>query len=91
MSNKKYDLIIGNPPFFVMKNTQVDKSYHKYFDGRPNIFILFIIKSIQSLTVGGLLSFILPANFLNCLYYDKTRRYIADNFTILQIINKYIK
>jgi len=85
-SNIKYDVIIGNPPFFVMKKSQVDKSYHKYFNGRPNIFILFIIKSLRSLANGGLLSFILPANFLNCLYYDKTRKYIADNFTILKII-----
>ena len=40
---KKYDLIIGNPPFYVMKKDSVDKIYYPYFDGRPNIFILFII------------------------------------------------
>ena len=41
--DKKYDLIIGNPPYFVMKKKQVNKAYHKYFIGRPNIFIIFII------------------------------------------------
>ena len=41
--DKTFDLIIGNPPYFVMKKKDVNKEYYKYFDGRPNIFILFII------------------------------------------------
>ena len=83
----KYDLIIGNPPYFVMKKNDVDESYYDYFEGRPNIFILFIIKSLHSLKPDGILSFILPKNFLNCLYYDKTRKYINDNFQILHIVD----
>ena len=84
--NSKYDLIIGNPPFYVMKKDDVDEIYYPYFDGRPNIFILFIIKSLELLNDNGILSFILPKNFLNCLYYDKTRNYISNNFQILNII-----
>lgn len=80
-----YDLIIGNPPYFVMKKKDVSKSYHKYFDGRPNIFILFIIKSIELLKPNGILSFVLPKSFLNCLYYDKTRKYL-NTFQILHIV-----
>lgn len=83
----KYDLIIGNPPFYVMKKESVDKIYYPYFDGRPNIFVLFIIKSLELLNDNGILSFILPKNFLNCLYYDKTRNYIAKNFQILNIVD----
>ena len=86
--SSKYDLIIGNPPFYVMKKDSVDKKYHPYFDGRPNIFILFIIKSLEHLNENGILSFILPKNFLNCLYYDKTRNYISKNFQILHIIER---
>lgn len=87
-SNKKFDLIIGNPPYFVMKKKDVHKSYYNYFDGRPNIFILFIIKSLKELlNINGILSFILPKNFLNCLYYNKTRQFISTNYTILNIIN----
>ena len=85
-STTKYDLIIGNPPYFVMKKNHVDKYYYDYFEGRPNIFIMFIIKSIQLLEKNGILSFVLPKNFLNCLYYDKTRKYIKNNFQILHII-----
>lgn len=83
---RTYDLIIGNPPYFVMKKHEVDNKYAKYFDGRPNIFILFIIKSLMMLNEGGLLCFVLPRNFLNCLYYDKTRKYINDNLNIVNIV-----
>jgi len=82
----KYDLIIGNPPYFVMKKTDVPSIYHKYFDGRPNIFIIFIIKSLHLLKKDGILSFVLPKSFLNCLYYNKTRKYIIENYKILTII-----
>ena len=41
---------------------------------------------MQLLKDNGIISFILPKSFLNCLYYDKTRKYIYENFTILSII-----
>lgn len=86
-SDKSYDLIIGNPPFYVMKKEDIQKKYYDYFDGRPNIFILFIIHSLELLNDNGILSFVLPKNFLNCLYYDKTRKYIKNNFQILHILD----
>ena len=89
----KYDLIIGNPPYFVMKMKSLSTLYKdslddycNYFEGRPNIFILFIIKSLKLLNKNGILSFVLPNNFLNCLYYDKTRKYINEHYHIINII-----
>jgi adenine-specific DNA-methyltransferase len=79
------DLIIGNPPYFVMKKEDVAAEYYKYFDGRPNIFILFIMKSAQILRAGGVLCFVLPSSFMNSQYYDKTRKYIVRHFAILHI------
>jgi hypothetical protein len=77
-----------------MKKNDVDKEYHKYFDGRPNIFLLFLIKSLKLLSKDGILSFVLPKSFLNCIYYDKTRKYIIEHFHILTIMDcndKYIE
>lgn len=92
--DSKFDLVIGNSPYFVIKKEEVDPKYHDYFEGRPNIFILFIIKSLDLLNDNGIMSFVLPKNFLNCLYYDKTRKYIVENYNILTIIDcsadKYI-
>ena len=84
--NEKFDLIIGNPPYYVLKKAEVEKEYYNYFDGRPNIFLLFIIKSFSLLSEEGILCFILPKSFLNCLYYNKTRKYIYDKYLILNII-----
>lgn len=84
-SKKKYDLIIGNPPYYVMKKNQVNPNYYQYFDGRPNIFILFIIKSLSLLNSKGILAFVLPKSFLNSFYYNKLRKYINNNFRILKI------
>jgi adenine-specific DNA-methyltransferase len=69
-----------------MSKNEVDPTYYNYFNGRPNIFILFIIKSLNLLNPNGILSFVLPKNFLNCLYYNKTRKYILNNFKIIDII-----
>lgn len=92
-SNRKYDLIIGNPPYFVMNKKDI-LQYKEFISGRPNIFILFILHSLTLLKDDGLLSFILPSNFLNCCWYNNIRKYINDNFTILKIIihknGKYI-
>ena len=41
-SSPVYNLIIGNPPYFVIGKQEVHQKYLPYFDGRPNIFILFI-------------------------------------------------
>jgi adenine-specific DNA-methyltransferase len=91
---KKFDLIIGNPPFYVMKKSDINKSYHPYFVGRPNIFIAFILKSLEMLNKNGILSFILPKNFFNSLFYEKTRKYIYENYKILYLEecnDKYIE
>lgn len=86
-NNNKYDLIIGNPPYFVVDKNTISKEYYKYFEGRPNIFIIFIIKSLKLLNKNGYLIFVLPKNFNNSLYYNKTRQYINDNYTIINISN----
>jgi SAM-dependent methyltransferase len=80
------DLIIGNPPYFVMKKEEVAAEYYPYFDGRPNIFVLFIMKCAKLVRAGGVLCFVLPSSFMNSQYYDKTRKYIVRNFTILHIV-----
>ena len=81
----EYDLIIGNPPFYVMRRGDVDEEYTPYIEGRPNIFILFILKSLKMLKKGGILSFVLPSSFKNCLYYNKLRELIDKNYEIIGI------
>jgi methylase of polypeptide subunit release factors len=91
-----YDLIIGNPPYFVLeKGYKVPEKMKAYVSGRPNIFGLFIIQSISTIAPNGIIAFIIPKSFLNSIYYSKIRNHIKETCTILEIIdfekdNKFI-
>jgi len=80
-----YDLIIGNPPYFVCKKSDVPKEYSEFIHGRPNIFGLFIIHSLSLIKPGGIIAFIIPKSFLNSLYYSKIRNYIKETCSIVKI------
>uniref|UniRef100_A0A6C0BJ98 site-specific DNA-methyltransferase (adenine-specific) n=1 Tax=viral metagenome TaxID=1070528 RepID=A0A6C0BJ98_9ZZZZ len=83
---RRYDLIIGNPPYYVIKKSEVDKQYHHLFEGRPNVYILFMIRALSLLNIGGILCFIIPINFTNCIYYNALRRHICQQYQILHLI-----
>ena len=80
-----YDLIAGNPPYYVLPKSEVESIYYSYFTGRPNIFILFLVKCLSLLKTDGVLSFVLPRNFLNSAYYQAARQFVLDRFTIIAI------
>ncbi len=88
-NEQKFDLVIGNPPYFV--TTQKNKNC---MNGRGNIFVLFIYKCLtEHLTEGGMLAFVLPTSFYNCKYYEPCRRYIYEHTKIVHLENveaKYI-
>lgn len=93
--DKKYCLTVVNPPYLVCKKTDVPKKYHEYIVGRPNVFCVFIIHSIEMTKESGLLAFILSKSLLNSIYYDKIRKYIKKTCKIIEIIdfqedNKFI-
>jgi adenine-specific DNA-methyltransferase len=85
--NGKYDLIIGNPPYFVMSKDDVPEKYREYVVGRPNIFGIFIIHALSMLSDNGILSLIIPKSFLNAAYYSKIRDYIHETCSIIDIID----
>ena len=95
-SSIKYDLIVGNPPYFVLeKGYKIPKKMEPYICGRPNMFGLFIIQAISMIAPNGILAFIIPKSFLNSVYYSKIRNYIKETCKIIEIIdfekdNKFI-
>jgi hypothetical protein len=79
----KHDLIVGNPPFFVMQKNEETILCQ---DNRPNMCVQFLYKALEyNLAKDGVLAFILPTSLYNCSYYEKMRWYLAKHTTILAI------
>lgn len=83
----KFDLIIGNPPYYVMKQNSIPDRWASLIEGRPNVFALFILRAIEMLSPGGTLAFVLPTAFLNSGYYESVRRMIVGKMTVVDIID----
>jgi adenine-specific DNA-methyltransferase len=84
----KADLIIGNPPYFVLKAGVDKKAYAPCMTGRPNIYVLFLYKCLEEhLEADGFLAFIIPTSLYNCSYYQPMRDYIAKHTTIRHLEN----
>lgn len=86
-TDKKFDLIVGNPPYFEMElNLKQKKFFKDIISGRVNIYSLFIFKSIQLLKPNGKLIFVIPTSLLSGKYFEKIRSYIHDTCNIDDII-----
>jgi hypothetical protein len=86
----KYDLVVGNPPYFLMKaghkpSAEVKKDYGSYFNGVPDIYGLFVVKGLQDLTATGTLSMVIPVSILTSPAFQKIRNYIHSVASIEQI------
>lgn len=85
-SDKSFDLIVGNPPYVVIKDS-VPEEFKEISSGRPNLYCWFIHKCIRLLSEQGVLAFVIPNSILNTAYYEMLRKYIVDNCDIIDIIS----
>lgn len=93
--DKKFDLIIGNPPYIRWKNLEkelkeeLNKSvlWNKYFNSLCDYSYIFILKSIELLKEGGELIFITPEYWLNTKYSLNLRNYMVENGYFEEIIH----
>lgn len=83
-TSKKYDLIIGNPPFFETKNYEPNE----FFKGVANVYLLFILHSLKKLAERGMLLFVLPSNFLTNMYCNELRKHMVK-FYKLHIVHLF--
>jgi Type I restriction-modification system methyltransferase subunit len=82
-NNEKFDIIIGNPPYFELSPTsEILKEHSEVMNGRTNIFSLFIHKGIKLLNEGGYLAYVIPPSMNNGAYFSKLREYIISNTNI---------
>ena len=55
--------------------------------GKVNLYILFILKSLQLINKTGSVSFIVPNGLLRTTTYDTTRKYLLNNTSIDLIVD----
>lgn len=93
-TNKKYDLIIGNPPYInkkyiletqkkIIKDSYI-KSELNYSDFN-NIWNVFLLNSINLLDKNGNILFVLPIEFLQSFHSESLRRLIISKFKNIEI------
>jgi len=85
--DKKFDLIIGNPPYIRWKNLEEELKqelvtnhlWNKYFNSLCDYSYIFILKSIEHLKENGQLIFITPEYWLNTTHSRTLRNYMLQN------------
>lgn len=88
----KYNIVVGNPPYFNLKLADIKKKYTNgdysaVATGKTNIASLFLKKYIDSLEDGGYLGFVVPKSLTYIEPWAPTRRFILNNCQILSIFD----
>ena len=93
-TNKKYNAIIGNPPYLGEKNNReiFDKIRQspfgeKYYEGRMDYLYFFIEKGIDLLSKDGILSYITTNYWLRADYAKILRKKIKEETSFVYIKN----
>ncbi|WP_372519679.1 HsdM family class I SAM-dependent methyltransferase [Candidatus Ruminimicrobiellum ovillum] len=89
---EKVDYLIGNPPYCNLeKDIIIDtKDYHflrKVKDSGSNLFIAAMYRAFELTKDTGIISYIIPKNFLHISTYSKLRKDILHNKSIISIID----
>ncbi|WP_319370648.1 Eco57I restriction-modification methylase domain-containing protein [uncultured Ilyobacter sp.] len=94
-NEKKYKIILGNPPYFGEKNNkeifqELKKNDFgmKYYEGKMDYFYYFIEKGIDLLEEGGILSYITTNYWLKADHATKLREKVRSE-TNFRYINNY--
>ncbi|OQY26441.1 MAG: hypothetical protein B6244_13500, partial [Candidatus Cloacimonetes bacterium 4572_55] len=92
MENGGFDVVIGNPPYVRPRNiTNQEKKYYSTIYSVANnqfdLYQLFIEKTKNMINEKGYFSLIIPNTFLGNETSFILRKFILNNFNILQIVD----
>lgn len=92
--DKKYDFIIGNPPYIELVYSYYNEdqvrllktNYTTEKRGRVNLVHFFMDKSFQLLKDNGVIAYLLPSTILSSPWYNDIRKKIYEEYTVVDII-----
>jgi hypothetical protein len=86
----KYDIVLTNPPYLDSSDYDFElKRYinEDYSEFKKNLYACFIKKSCELVKMDGFVGMITPQTFMFIGSYEKTRRFILDNFQIERLVH----
>ncbi|POZ88385.1 MULTISPECIES: N-6 DNA methylase [Petrotoga] len=86
----KYDIVLTNPPYLDSSDYDFElKRYinEDYSEFKKNLYACFIKKSCELVKKNGFVGMITPQTFMFIGSYEKTRRFILDNFQIERLVH----
>lgn len=84
----RYDVVACNPPYRKLKAEEVQRyarQYRDVIDGQPNIYGLFIDRSLRLTRRGGHVGLLTPTSFLSGQYFSKLRTGLLSRSDVLQV------
>ena len=86
MPNKKYDIVISNPPYKKIGKKDLESCAMKEIvHGQPNLYFLFMAMGSRLLKDNGEFIYIVPRSFSSGLYFTAFRKYFINTMRITDL------
>jgi hypothetical protein len=89
-----FDVVIGNPPYVNAKGENFTASQKEYYYEhyktaiyQIDTYLLFIEAANKLLKFNGIASYIIPNAWMNNLLLAGVRKYVLENFQLVEIVN----
>jgi len=85
--DEKFNIILGNPPYFKIKNSSLEcrPEYSKILNGQGNIYALFMQWALLHIEAKGNICLIVPQSFRSGKYFKKIRKELC-NYSLKEIL-----
>ena len=89
---EKADCVIGNPPYCPIERAVITNNADYLFqrtikDSGNNLFVVALYRSFDLVKDEGIVSYIIPKNFLHIFSYSSLRKYILNKKSIISIVD----
>ena len=83
----KFDIVISNPPYKKLRKDSEEAACMQHvLYGQPNLYGLFMAKSIDALKENGQYVLITPRSWTTGLYYKALRQYLFERLNIEELL-----